>query len=93
MKDKPSPTPATTSSETPLASWAQIRCHREVGSARAVGSIGAGSIRAWLKTRHRHQEFVAFCKQVARAYIDGWDDRCHRFIRTNTADQILKSQL
>ena len=25
-----------------------------------------------------------------RAYIDGWNDRCHPFVWTKTADQILK---
>jgi hypothetical protein len=24
-----------------------------------------------------------------RAYIDGWNDRCHPFVWTKTADQIL----
>ena len=25
-----------------------------------------------------------------RAFIDGWNDRCHPFVWTKTADQILK---
>jgi hypothetical protein len=25
-----------------------------------------------------------------RAYIDGWNDRCHPFVWTKNADQILK---
>ena len=25
-----------------------------------------------------------------RAYIDGWNERCHPFVWTKTADQILK---
>jgi DNA-binding CsgD family transcriptional regulator/transposase len=135
----------------------------------AALEISTGKVTAALKTRHRHQEFLAFLKQVARAYpddgsgrelhlvmdnyaahkhraiktwltanprvichftpthaswmnlvevwfslaerqaihrgsygsvrdlnakirayIDGWNDRCHPFVWTKTADQILK---
>ncbi len=127
--------------------------------------VATGRITAACKPRHRHQEFLAFLKQVARAYperelhlvmdnyaahkhpavkawltanprvhahftpthaswmnlvevwfslierqaihrgtfgsvrdlnakirayIDGWNDRCHPFVWTKTADQILK---
>src|ERR687891_1539981 len=130
----------------------------------AALEISTGKVTAALKPRHRHQEFLAFLKQVARAYpgqelhlvmdnyaahkhkqvrkwlvanprvvchftpthaswmnlvevwfslaerqaihrgsygsvrelnakirayIDGWNDRCHPFIWTKTADQIL----
>ena len=131
----------------------------------AALEIATGKVTAALKPRHRHQEFLAFLKQVARGYpdgdlhlvmdnyaahkhpvvkqwlaanpriavhftpthaswmnlvevwfslserqaihrgaygsvkdlnakirtyIDGWNDRCHPFIWTKTADQILK---
>ena len=131
----------------------------------AALEISTGKVTAALKPRHRHQEFLAFLKQVARAYpdqdlhlvmdnyaahkhnnvrdwlaanarvhchftpthaswmnlvevwfslaerqaihrgsyrsvrdlntkirayIQGWNDRCHPFIWTKTADQILK---
>jgi transposase len=130
----------------------------------AALEIGTGQVTAACKPRHRHQEFLAFLKQVARAYpaqdlhlvmdnyaahkhpkvrawlaanprvvvhftpthaswmnlvevwfslierqaihrgtfgsvkdlnakirtyIDGWNDRCHPFVWTKTADQIL----
>jgi transposase len=133
----------------------------------AALEIATGKVTAAVKPRHRHQEFLAFLKQVARAYpdpdvelhlvmdnyaahkhpavtkwlaanprivchftpthaswmnlvevwfslierqaihrgtfgsvkelnakirayIDGWNDRCHPFVWTKTADQILK---
>jgi transposase/DNA-binding CsgD family transcriptional regulator len=131
----------------------------------AALEISTGKVTAALKPRHRHQEFLAFLKQVARtypdrelhlvmdnyaahkhkniqdwlaanprvrchftpthaswmnlvevwfslaerqaihrgsyrsvrdlntkirAYIDGWNDRCHPFVWTKTADEILK---
>jgi transposase len=131
----------------------------------AALEIATGKVTATVKPRHRHQEFLAFCKQVARAYpdrelhlimdnytthkhdkirkwlaanprvsvhftpthaswmnlvevwfsmierqaihrgsftsvkelnakirafINGWNDRCHPFVWTKTADQILK---
>ena len=131
----------------------------------AALEIATGQVTAACKPRHRHQEFLAFLKQVARAYpnqqlhlvmdnyaahkhpavrswladnprvqvhftpthaswmnlvevwfgiierqaihrgtfgsvrdlnakirafIDGWNDRCHPFVWTKTADQILK---
>jgi transposase len=131
----------------------------------AALEIATGKVTAACKPRHRHQEFLAFLKQVARAYpdqdlhlvmdnyaahthpavrawlaanprvvchftpthaswmnlvevwfslierqaihrgtfgsvkdlnakirayIDGWNDRCHPFVWTKTADQILK---
>jgi transposase len=130
----------------------------------AALEIGTGQVTGACKPRHRHQEFLAFLKQVARAYpgqdlhlvmdnyaahkhpavtawltanprlqvhftpthaswmnlvevwfslierqaihrgtfgsvrdlnakirayIDGWNDRCHPFVWTKTADQIL----
>jgi transposase/DNA-binding CsgD family transcriptional regulator len=36
----------------------------------AALDIATGKITAACKPRHRHQEFLAFCKQVARAYPD-----------------------
>ncbi len=131
----------------------------------AALEVATGKVTAACKPRHRHQEFVAFLKQVARAYpdqelhlvmdnyaahkrvevrdwlqnnprihvhftptsgswlnlvevwfgiiekqaihrgtfgsvrdlntrirtfIDGWNDRCHSFVWTKTADEILK---
>jgi transposase len=131
----------------------------------AALEISTGKVTGACKPRHRHQEFLAFLKQVARAYpegelhlvmdnyaahkkvevrdwltanprihvhftptsgswlnlvevwfgiierqaihrgsfgsvkelnakirafIDGWNDRCHPFVWTNTADEILK---
>jgi transposase len=37
----------------------------------AAGSSPSGCTAAACKPRHRHQEFLAFCKQVARAYPHG----------------------
>jgi transposase len=131
----------------------------------AALEVATGTVTAAVKPRHRHQEFLAFLKQVAKAYpddalhlvmdnyaahkrvevrdwlaanpriqvhftptsgswlnlvevwfgiiekqairrgtfgsvrdlntkirafIDGWNDRCHPFVWTKTADQILK---
>jgi len=131
----------------------------------AALEIATGSVTAAAKPRHRHQEFLAFLKQIARAYpegelhlvmdnyathkkaevrdwlaanprihvhftptsgswlnmvevwfgiierqaihrgsfgsvkdlnakirafIDGWNDRCHPFVWTKTADEVLK---
>jgi transposase len=36
----------------------------------AALEIATGKVTAACKPRHRHQEFLAFCKQVARAYPD-----------------------
>jgi transposase len=37
----------------------------------AALEIATGKVTAACKPRHRHQEFLAFCKQVARAYPEG----------------------
>jgi hypothetical protein len=37
----------------------------------AALEIATGRVTAACEPRHRHQEFLAFCKHVARAYPDG----------------------
>ena len=41
----------------------------------AALDIATGQVTAALKRRHRHQEFLAFLKQIERAYRDVVDDR------------------
>src|SRR5215210_2524475 len=103
----------------------------------AALEVATGTVTAAVKPRHRHQEFLAFLKHVARAYpddgtgqelhlvmdnyaahkrvevrdwlaanprisvhftptsgswlnlVEGWNDRCHAFTWTKTADEIL----
>lgn len=57
---------------------------------RVGAQVVAGRLTAALKPRHRRQEFLAFMRQVARAFIDGWDERSHPFVWTKTADEVLR---
>src|SRR3954468_16487022 len=43
------------------------------GTLFAALEIATGTVTAAVKPRHRHQEFLAFLKQVARAYPDTGD--------------------
>jgi hypothetical protein len=39
---------------------------------------------------HRGIGYVKHLNAKIGAFIDGWNDRCHPFVRTKTADAILK---
>ena len=47
--------------------------------------IGTGKVTAACKPRHRHQEFLAFLKQVARAYPDHGDGQQLHLVMDNYA--------
>jgi transposase len=51
----------------------------------AALEIATGKVTAAVKPRHRHQEFLAFLKQVARAYPDTGDDAELHLVMDNYA--------
>ena len=53
------------------ASWTHDYRRHGTTTLFAALEIATGKVTAACKPRHRHQEFLAFCKQVARAYPEG----------------------
>jgi transposase len=53
------------------ASWTHDYRRHGTTTLFAALDIATGKVTAACKPRHRHQEFLAFCKQVARAYPTG----------------------
>jgi transposase len=53
------------------ASWTHDYRRHGTTTLFAALEIATGKVTAACKPRHRHQEFLAFCKQVARAYPTG----------------------
>jgi hypothetical protein len=53
------------------ASWTHDYRRRGTTTLFAALGIATGEVTAGCKPQNRHQEFLAFCKQVARAYPTG----------------------
>jgi hypothetical protein len=56
-----------------------------------VAKPGRGALRAHHPPAIRRGSFENVTELIAtiRAFIDGWNDRCHPFTWTKTADEIL----
>jgi hypothetical protein len=54
----------------------------------AALEVAAGKVTAACKPRHRHQEFLAFLKQVARAHPDDGSGQQLHLIMDNSATHV-----